>query len=360
MVESFNWLSFLWAEECQVTRQRHVRRTLSKETRQHWPCREVEPQVQHWFPLVVLFFRRVLVTVLICKSSAHNSIGLSTLDPNWKTGRVGERLTRKKQPPSITNSEHTKCKAKNQSSLFRSSREHALRTRFFCGTHIFLQHCTAEARITCSDVRAQSSWSPHTHGLQFFPNTPLRSVQSLHVIVVIDVWSLSPLATAPTLASKIRITCPCCLCLSLSLRAVHLPDVHQRSRVRGRVPPNVVTGSLWQCPLSHIRTQGLVRLTMCQENHVQEITVCSWRMFHHSCWKSAPATTLNCATSFSQEGSMSPRSRPSLFFCSHLACGFRIPLGSAAVRCPHFSSYSSLSTRHASKPKRRGTKGTRD
>ena len=46
-----------------------------------------------------------------------------------------------------------------------------------------------------------------------------------------------------------------------------------------QVPPDV--GSLCQCPLSHRRTQGLVRLAICQGNPFQEITVNCWCVFHH-------------------------------------------------------------------------------
>ena len=70
-----------------------------------------------------------------------------------------------------------------------------------------------------------------------------------------------------------------CLCLSPFLPfsclsylfpgALHLPDVHRRRRVWSRVPPKIVVGSLCQCPLSHVRTQGLVSLVICQGNHFQ-------------------------------------------------------------------------------------------
>ena len=122
---------------------------------------------------------------------------------------------------------------------------------------------------------------------------------------------------------------------------------------------------LCQRPLSHVSRHGLVRLAICQGNHFQEITVGCWRVFHHSRYldrllEVCTAAILNCATSFSQEASMSPRSRPSLCIFSHLARGLRIPLKSTSVRFPPLPSYSSLSTRHANNPKRRGTKGTRD
>ena len=39
---------------------------------------------------------------------------------------------------------------------------------------------------------------------------------------------------------------------------------------------------LCQRPLSHVRTQGLVRLTICQGNHFQEVTVGCQCVFHHS------------------------------------------------------------------------------
>ena len=70
--------------------------------------------------------------------------------------------------------------------------------------------------------------------------------------------------------------------LPFSLVTLHLPDVHRRRRVWSRVSPKIVVGSLCPCPLSHVRTQGLVGLTICQGNHVQEITVSCWCVFHHS------------------------------------------------------------------------------
>ena len=88
----------------------------------------------------------------------------------------------------------------------------------------------------------------------------------------------------------------------------------------------------------------------------RSITVATWT----ACWRSAPAAILYCATSFPQEASMSPRSRPSLCIFSHLGRGLRTPLKSAAVRFPPLPSHSSLSTRHASNPKRRGTMETRE
>ena len=96
---------------------------------------------------------------------------------------------------------------------------------------------------------------------------------------------------------------------------------------------------------SHVSTQGLVRLTICQRNHFQEITVGCCRVFHHRRYldRSAPAAILHCATSFSQEASMSPWSRPSLCIFFHLARGLRIPLKSAAVRFPPLPSRSSSS-----------------
>ena len=41
--------------------------------------------------------------------------------------------------------------------------------------------------------------------------------------------------------------------LTLRLGASYLPDVHRCRRVRSRVPPEIVVGSLCQCPLSHVR-----------------------------------------------------------------------------------------------------------
>ena len=51
---------------------------------------------------------------------------------------------------------------------------------------------------------------------------------------------------------------------------------------------------------------------------------------------------------------------PSLYIFSHLVCGLKYLLRSAAVRLPSSPSYSSLSSRHASDPKRRGIEETRD
>ena len=102
---------------------------------------------------------------------------------------------------------------------------------------------------------------------------------------------VSPLATAPALASKIRIVCPrvsfrftvvFLALITLSLHAFHLPKNPSALTCRGRVPPKVITGSLCQRPLSHVSTQGLVRLTICRGNHFQEITVGCWRVLHHS------------------------------------------------------------------------------
>ena len=126
----------------------------------------------------------------------------------------------------------------------------------------------------------------------------------------------------------------------------------------------VVIGSLCQRPLSYVSTQSLVRLTICQGNHFQEITVGCWRVFHHSRHLGRLLEVCTSGNSvlcsFSQDASTSPRSRQSLCIFSHLARGLRIPLKSAAVRFPPLPSCSSLSSRHATNPKRPGTKDTRD
>ena len=60
--------------------------------------------------------------------------------------------------------------------------------------------------------------------------------------------------------------------------------------------PSCLTDSLCQRPHSHVSTQGVVRLTIRQGNHFQEIavgcrrviTVATWT----ACWRSAPAAIL--------------------------------------------------------------------
>ena len=69
-------------------------------------------------------------------------------------------------------------------------------------------------------------------------------------------------------------------CKRLFSSSFHLPDVHRYQRVKSHVLPTVVVGSLCQRPLPHIRTQGLLKLTISEGNHFQEITA-GWRMFHH-------------------------------------------------------------------------------
>ena len=106
-------------------------------------------------------------------------------------------------------------------------------------------------------------------------------------------WAFLCLHLPPTLASRTGIICPRVFLslltfllafpflalLTLSPRAFHLPDIHRRRSVRGRVPPRIVKGSLCQPPLSHVSAQGLVILTVFQGNQFQEITVGCWRVF---------------------------------------------------------------------------------
>ena len=146
--------------------------------------------------------------------------------------------------------------------------------------------------------------------------------------------SCDPTCHRPTLAGKIGIVSPslhrCLSCPAFLLSfpflpflpfphgALHLPDVHRRRRVWSRVSSMIVVGSLCQCPVSHVHTQGLIIPTICQGNHFQEITVSCWCACSitiatwAACWRSVPAATLYCATSFFQEASMLPKSRPSL------------------------------------------------
>ena len=116
---------------------------------------------------------------------------------------------------------------------------------------------------------------------------------------------VSPLATVPALASKIRYRpstcflsthCSLFLLLLFSLPFPFLlflpfpfvpftcpmsigPDV---SGAMCRPRSSWVVGSLRQSPHSHVSTQGLVRLTICQENHFLEITVGCCRVLRHS------------------------------------------------------------------------------
>ena len=187
---------------------------------------------------------------------------------------------------------------------------------------------------------------------------------------------VSPLATVPTLRQRNEsllsghfysldpyLACLClfplpflCLLLHPFSDTFHLPCHEPRAA-------QIAMGSQCQRPFSHVRAQGWVSLTARTTFKRSRwaagacyITVATWTV----CWRSATAANTYCATSFSQEASMSPRPRPSMCIFFHLARGLRIPLKSAAVRFPPSPSYSSLSTRHASNPKRRGTKETRD
>ena len=123
------------------------------------------------------------------------------------------------------------------------------------------------------------------------------SLLQLRELLQLEVCSLSPssasctgLASAPTCHStctrqqkrKHLSTCFLSLhhCLSFSCLCPYLPflALSLRACVRGRVPPKVIIVSLCQRTHSHASTRSLVRLTICQGNHLQEITVGCWRV----------------------------------------------------------------------------------
>ena len=134
--------------------------------------------------------------------------------------------------------------------------------------------------------------------------------------------------------------------LTLSLRSFLLPDVHRCRRVKSHVLPTVVVGSLCQCPLPHIRAQGLARLTIREGNHIQEITA-GWRLSPHSRHlERLPDCTCGnsvlCKVFLTRSKHFHPSRDLRKTSFSHLARGLRMPLKRAAVRIPPLPSYSSL------------------
>ena len=155
---------------------------------------------------------------------------------------------------------------------------------------------------------------------------------------------VSPLATVPTLASKVRIVCsrisirftvvclafafvlvvPFLALLTLSLRAFHLPEVHRCRRVRGTCRPR---SSQDLCANVHSRTYACNRLTIRQGNHFQEVTVSCWCVFHHG-------RHLNRLLEVCTRGN-SVLCNVFLLRNKHVTKGrVKIPLRSAAVRFP--------------------------
>ena len=201
---------------------------------------------------------------------------------------------------------------------------------------------------------------------------------------------VSPLATVPALASKIGIVCPrvsfrlavylscpwLSPCLSLSCPCYPFPSCLSLAQypsaltcpgscaAQGHHRFTVPASTLGRKHARLGKTHDLPREPLSGDHGKLVARVPSQSLLEPLAGGLHPPAVLYCATSFSQEASMSPRSRPSLCIYSHLARGLRIPLKSAAVRCPPLlllpPPYSSLSTRRTSSPKRRGTKDTRD
>ena len=187
---------------------------------------------------------------------------------------------------------------------------------------------------------------------------------------------VSPLATAPALASKIRIVCPrvsfrftvafllafpFLALLPLSLRAFHLPKNPSALTCQGSCAAqghhrfSVPASTLAREHARLGKTHDLPRETLSGDHGRLLARAPSQSLLGPPAGGPHMRQFCNCATSFTQEASMSPRSRPSLYIFPYLVRGSRIPFTSAAVRFPPLPSYSSLSTRHASNPKRRGT-----
>ena len=186
---------------------------------------------------------------------------------------------------------------------------------------------------------------------------------------------VSPLATAPTLASKRRIVCPrvsfrftvVFLALTtLSLRAFHLPKNPSALTCQGSCAAqshhrfSVPASTLARKHARLGKTHDLPREPLSGDHGRLLARAPSQSLLGPPAGGPHMLQICNCATSFTQEASMSPRSRPSLYIFSYLLRGSRIPFTSAAVRFPPLPSCSTLSTRHASNPKRRKNKETRD